>query len=154
MQHGLSLALIFRQGHDRHRPAHLEGSVAGHRLVPAQLQGGDAGSQAVIQGVPIHHGASFRRKAPDIGFVILPRFAGKENSVHEKLKSGAASAAPLQGPRPLLRSYRQQFLSWQLSGGAMVLGGKNSSTGNCTWRKMAQGSSSPPPAEHSLLGMQ
>ena len=28
----------------------------------------------------------------------------------------------------------------------MVLGGKNSSTGNCTWRKMAQGSSSPPPA--------
>ena len=43
---------------------------------------------------------------------------------------------------------------WQSPPGAGLLGGKNSLTGNFTWRKISQGSSSPPPQAHSFSGMQ
>ena len=72
-----------------------------------------------------------------------PRPRPNQKSPPEMLQGGLPSQ-----PQQLLRSR-------QLSGmGAGLLGGKNSLTGNFTWRKISQGSSSQPPQVHSFSGMQ
>ena len=65
-------------------------------------------------------------------------------------------AGPLEHSRgPAFVQPQQPFSSRQVSGmGAGLLGGKNSLTGNFTWRKISQGSSSQPPQVHSFSGIQ
>ena len=87
-------------------------------------------------------------------FETLSEFQKVQQPVGKDFPTGCAG--PLEHSRgPAFVQPQQPFSSRQVSGmGAGLLGGKNSLTGNFTWRKISQGSSSQPPQGHSFSGIQ